>query len=118
MFPEAGLGVSVATDGAVYQSDVYAASHSFPVSGHHHHQGRSTTIEWGGRAVLVLVGIRLGLDCVNPVYYDTIKVTFPLTDVGRSLLILTWHISIFRRYTRFHNLLVYRADDLLQVIIS
>jgi hypothetical protein len=29
---------------------------------------------WGDRAVVVLIGIRLGLDGVNPIYYDTIKV--------------------------------------------
>jgi hypothetical protein len=64
------MGVSVATDGVVYESDVFSASHSHPV--HHHHHAK---IGWGGRAVLVLVGVRLGLDCVNPIYYDTIKVS-------------------------------------------
>lgn len=29
---------------------------------------------WGERAVLVLIGIRLGIDGVNPIYYETIKV--------------------------------------------
>ena len=29
---------------------------------------------WGGRAVVVLIGIRLGIDGVNPIYYETIKV--------------------------------------------
>ena len=104
--------------GAVYQSDVYAASHSLPTSGHHyhqhHHHGRTTAIEWGGRAVLVLVGIRHGLDCVNPVYYDTIKVTFSfLLDIGRSLT-----KSGFRHSTYSRSRLVYRANGLLQVIIS
>ncbi|KAI4520320.1 hypothetical protein K525DRAFT_257674 [Schizophyllum commune Loenen D] len=35
--------------------------------------------EWGDQPVLVLLGIRLGLDGVNPIYYDTIKqlYTFP-----------------------------------------
>jgi len=61
--------VSVATDGVVFQSDVYAASNNHIVSARRH--GRST---WGGRPVLVLLGIRLGLDGVNPIYYDTIKV--------------------------------------------
>lgn len=31
-------------------------------------------MEWGDRAVLVLVGIRLGIEGVNPLYYNTIKV--------------------------------------------
>jgi hypothetical protein len=30
--------------------------------------------QWGGRAVVVLIGIQLGIDGVNPIYYDTIKV--------------------------------------------
>ncbi|KAF9237215.1 cysteine protease required for autophagy [Melanogaster broomeanus] len=73
-FPEAGLGVSVAADGVVYQSDVYAASNSHIGSPKRH--ARSS---WGGRAVLVLIGIRLGLDGVNPIYYEPIKAlyTFP-----------------------------------------
>ena len=32
---------------------------------------------WGGRGIVVLIGIRLGIDSVNPVYYDTIKVCDP-----------------------------------------
>jgi hypothetical protein len=75
-----GAGVSVATDGCIYQSEVFAASTPTPTvdrkagatKGKGGERGR-----WGGRAVLVLVGIRLGLDGVNPVYYDTIKVRLP-----------------------------------------
>ncbi|KAF9808590.1 hypothetical protein IEO21_07806 [Rhodonia placenta] len=73
-FPEAGMGVSVAVDGVVYESDVYAVSRSTMGS-----PRRSARSSWGDRAVLVLIGIRLGLDGVNPIYYDTIKAlyTFP-----------------------------------------
>ncbi|KIK64038.1 hypothetical protein GYMLUDRAFT_57070 [Collybiopsis luxurians FD-317 M1] len=78
-FPDAGLGVAVATDGLLTQTDVYAASHgassiSYPRRG----KGLAHT-SWGDRPVLVLFGIRLGLDGVNPIYYDTIKMlyTFP-----------------------------------------
>ncbi|KAH9947064.1 peptidase family C54-domain-containing protein [Amylocystis lapponica] len=70
-FPEAGLGVSVASDGVLYQSDVFAASRSAMVPRY----SRST---WGDRAVLMLIGIRLGLDGVNPIYYDTIKAFYTL----------------------------------------
>jgi cysteine protease ATG4 len=68
-FPEAGLGVSVATDGVIYQSDVYAASNVHIGSPRRHMKAT-----WGERAVLVLIGIRLGIDGVNPIYYETIKV--------------------------------------------
>ncbi|KZT24290.1 hypothetical protein NEOLEDRAFT_1163305 [Neolentinus lepideus HHB14362 ss-1] len=73
-FPDANLGVAVAVDSVVYQSDVYAASH-----GHLGSPRRFTRASWGSRPVLVLVGIRLGLDGVNPIYYETIKTlyTFP-----------------------------------------
>ncbi|KIK80202.1 hypothetical protein PAXRUDRAFT_159269 [Paxillus rubicundulus Ve08.2h10] len=73
-FPEAGLGVSIAVDGVVYQSDVYAASNVHIGSPQRH--ARSL---WGGRPVLVLIGIRLGIDGVNPIYYEPIKAlyTFP-----------------------------------------
>ncbi|KAJ7330308.1 peptidase family C54-domain-containing protein [Mycena albidolilacea] len=71
-FPACGLGVSVATDGTLYQTEVFAASHS--PSGKDTKQQR-----WGDRPVLLLLGIRLGLDGVNPIYYETIKAlyTFP-----------------------------------------
>ncbi|KAH7921416.1 hypothetical protein BV22DRAFT_1198205 [Leucogyrophana mollusca] len=72
-FPEAGLGVSVASDGVIFQSDVYAAS-NVHIGSPRRHAKRS----WGGRAVLVLIGIRLGIDGVNPIYYDTIKGLYTL----------------------------------------
>ncbi|KAK7688333.1 hypothetical protein QCA50_008705 [Cerrena zonata] len=67
-FPEAGLGVYVAADGgSIYESEVFAASHSGVGS------PRRSNRSWGDRAVLVLIGHRLGLDGVNPIYYDTLK---------------------------------------------
>ncbi|KAJ6491180.1 hypothetical protein C8R45DRAFT_1213193 [Mycena sanguinolenta] len=107
-FPACGLGVSVATDGTLYQTEVFAASHSpsSPAllsaassvsSSHGHgssssHRGSSSSHgghanrkdkekekRWGDRPVLLLLGIRLGLDGVNPIYYETVKrlYTFP-----------------------------------------
>ncbi|KAI6044613.1 cysteine protease required for autophagy [Pisolithus marmoratus] len=70
-FPEAGLGVAVAADGVVYQTDVYAASNV-----HMRSPRRLARSSWGDRAVLVLVGIRLGLKGVNPIYYGAIKALF------------------------------------------
>jgi cysteine protease ATG4 len=83
-FPEAGIGVSIASDGVIFQSDVFAASN--PDVGHSIHGSQEAT-SWGTRAVLVLIGIRLGLDGVNPIYYDSIKVTFSRTFLMvRSLM--------------------------------
>ncbi|KAF7368158.1 hypothetical protein MVEN_00134800 [Mycena venus] len=97
-FPACGLGVSVATDGTLYQTEVFAASHSpafapssssaASVSSSHGHSSSShgsgskkgkESKKWGDRPVLLLLGIRLGLDGVNPIYYETIKLlyTFP-----------------------------------------
>ena len=72
-FPKAGLGVSVAADSVIYQSDVYAASHDQIGS-----PKRNIRKSWGNRGVLVLIGTRLGIDGVNPVYYEAIKVSFLL----------------------------------------
>ncbi|KAF8869273.1 peptidase family C54-domain-containing protein [Infundibulicybe gibba] len=74
-FPDAGLGVSVAADGTLYQSDVYAVSNS----NHSRSPRRYARTAWGDRPVLLLLGIRLGIDGVNPIYYETIKLlyTFP-----------------------------------------
>lgn len=69
-FPKAGLGVSVAADSVIYQSDVYAVSHD-PVGSPKRHTRKS----WGNRGVLVLIGTRLGIGGVNPVYYEAIKVS-------------------------------------------
>ncbi|KAJ6485935.1 hypothetical protein C8R45DRAFT_287290 [Mycena sanguinolenta] len=75
-FPLAGIGVSVATDGVLYQSSVFEASHTSPTQGP---DSENDSISWGDRPVLLLLGLRLGLDGVNPIYYDTIKqlYTFP-----------------------------------------
>ena len=93
-FPEAGLGVAVAADGVVYQSDVYAASNM--------HEGsprRRLRSSWGDRAVLVLIGIRLGIDGVNPIYYEPIK-------VGGLASLLDLVTQPFRRHsTHFPSLL-------------
>ncbi|KIY53156.1 hypothetical protein FISHEDRAFT_63526 [Fistulina hepatica ATCC 64428] len=71
-YPNAGIGVAVATDNVVFESEVFAASFSPPPS-------TRPEREWGDRPVLILLGIRLGIDRVNPIYYDTIKqlYTFP-----------------------------------------
>ncbi|KIP05763.1 hypothetical protein PHLGIDRAFT_107790 [Phlebiopsis gigantea 11061_1 CR5-6] len=71
-FPEAGLGVHVAADGGtIYESEVFAASHTGLGSPRRH-----TRRVWGDRAVLILIGHRLGLDGVNPIYYDTLKTLY------------------------------------------
>ena len=84
-FPKAGLGVSVAVDSVIYQSDVYAASHD-PVGSPKRHIRKS----WGNRGVLVLIGTRLGIDGVNPVYYGAIKASSSLicSPVSVSLILL------------------------------
>ncbi|PPQ82094.1 hypothetical protein CVT25_014340, partial [Psilocybe cyanescens] len=68
-FPECGLAVSVATDGTLYQTQVFAASHGDASRS----PRRRHTTTWGDRPVLLLLGIRLGIEGVNPIYYDTIK---------------------------------------------
>jgi cysteine protease ATG4 len=75
-FPEAQLAVSVASDGVVFDSDVYAASNV----GNDSRRRHASRFRWGGRAVLVLVGIRLGIDGVNPIYHEGVKVRFILSN--------------------------------------
>ncbi|KZV75248.1 hypothetical protein PENSPDRAFT_673899 [Peniophora sp. CONT] len=71
-YPDAHLGVCVAVDSQVFQTDVFAASWD-PRAAVSSHRKRT---RWGGRAVLVLVGLRLGLDGVNPIYYESVKTLF------------------------------------------
>jgi hypothetical protein len=72
-FPDASLGISVAADGQIFQTDVYSASHSPMQSPHSRKLSR-----WGDRAAFVLTGIRLGIEGVNLIYYETIKVCDPV----------------------------------------
>ncbi|KAJ7224495.1 hypothetical protein GGX14DRAFT_351458 [Mycena pura] len=75
-FPTCGLGVSVATDSVLYQTCVFEASHTSPASDP---ECDTHGLSWGDRPVLLLLGLRLGLEGVNPIYYDAIKqlYTFP-----------------------------------------
>lgn len=81
----------------VYQSDVYAASNVHIGSPRRH--ARSS---WGGRAVLVLIGIRLGIDGVNPIYYQPIKVSSIMLALGLHMrmnpLAGAVHVPPVRRY--------------------
>lgn len=111
-FPEAGLGVSVAMDNVVYETDVLAASNVGPYL---HRLNRAATSSpstrrkrsennpsmmsvWGQRPVLVLVGVRLGFDAVNPKYYEYVKVQRPLaTHYPLSSCLVA------RLFLRYHN---------------
>lgn len=80
--------MATATDSIIYKSDVYTASNlpsdnwnsispTFNSSKKKRRGDNEAKEEkWGKRAVLILVGVRLGLDGVNPIYYDSIKVSF------------------------------------------
>lgn len=76
-----------ATDSMIYKSDVYSAS-SLSSTGWFDEDDESKSggtsskrsssergRVWGDRAVLILVGLRLGLEGVNPIYYESIKVS-------------------------------------------
>ncbi|KAG6905650.1 hypothetical protein DXG01_001444 [Tephrocybe rancida] len=79
-FPDAGLGVAVATDGVLFQSEVFTSSHTVASSARSpRRHNKALSASWGDRPVLLLIGVRLGLDGVNPIYYETIKMlyTFP-----------------------------------------
>ncbi|SPO37940.1 uncharacterized protein PSFLO_03417 [Pseudozyma flocculosa] len=69
-FPEAGLGVALAHDGSVYLDEVRAAAVKRTSASR-----RRSSQAWQ-RPVLILIGIRLGLEGVNPMYYDAVKATF------------------------------------------
>jgi hypothetical protein len=115
-FPPCGISVVSATDSMIYKSDVYSASslssRGWFDDGNENGSGvgskRSSSERgrvWGDKAVLVLVGLRLGLDGVNPIYYDSIKVGFRMSDIETKLT--------FRHYSLFPNLLGLPVEDLL-----
>ena len=82
-FSPCGLAVATATDSMIYKSDVYAASRisSSSDDSSDRTRDRKRTGQWGDKAVLILVGLRLGLDGVNPIYYESIKVGWKETEV-------------------------------------
>lgn len=102
-FPEAGLGVSVAVDGTLYQTDVFLASHSSTRRRYAPGKGPTT---WGDQPVLCLLGVRLGIEGVNPIYYDTIKVGSAYTLSETPSL-----ISLSSCCIHSHNPLVSQAAD-------
>ena len=78
--------MSVATDGVLFQTDVFAASNGRGIS---RSPKRHVGMAWGDRPVLLLIGVRLGIDGVNPIYYETIKVraSFPIFVSLRKLIV-------------------------------
>ena len=88
--------MAVAIDSTLYQTHVFAASHGDVGlrSPRRRHNGNSTTT-WGDRPVLLLLGLRLGIDGVNPIYYDTIKVNFLF------ILFFTWTLTDHPRFNSF-----------------
>jgi cysteine protease ATG4 len=96
-FHGAGIGVSLAADGVVYLSRARKAaqvpgSHASPHGSH----------RWQ-RPVLVLIGVRLGLDGVNPVYHESIKVSARDPAAGGCWLTpapARLHIPAERRHCR------------------
>ncbi|CAG8509522.1 8297_t:CDS:2 [Acaulospora morrowiae] len=57
-FPSAQLSVYVTTDTVVYKNDIYKGE------------------KGNFKSVLILVAIRLGIDNINPIYYDALKACF------------------------------------------
>ena len=113
-FPLCGVAVTTANDSIVYRSEVYAASNlpsdgwtdgEVPTSPPRSLASRRSNSTWGDKAVLILIGIRLGLDGVNPIYYDSVKVR--MTNQSATWFLLTPD----RRSLPFPSLSVSPAAD-------
>lgn len=70
-FSEASIGVVLDHDGVFHLNEVRASSAQQVGTG----SRRKPDAVWQ-RPVLILIGIRLGLESVNPIYYDSVKATF------------------------------------------
>jgi len=125
-FEDAGLEVVIAVDSVVYQSDVYAASctprgpnaamtangskASCVGASKHHGKKAHQALKWGDRAVLVLVGIRLGIDGVNPIYYNSVKVGIDSDSKEMVLIVLfavgSIHLSAIRGHRRRSSIIL------------
>lgn len=56
--------------GTVFESEVIAASHGGLGS-----PRKYTRRYWGDRAVLILIGLKLGLNGVHEIYHESVKVS-------------------------------------------
>lgn len=82
-FPEAGIAVELAHDGVFYLDEVRAAASAYRLTASSQSGGKARSSSarkadgttWR-RPVLILIGIRLGLESVNPIYYESVKATF------------------------------------------
>ena len=88
-FPEATLGISVAVDVQIFQTDVYSASHPPTQSLRPRRLSRR-----GGRVVVVLIGIQLGIDGVNSIHYETIKVCDSLHLFSRAFDLTSMNMKV------------------------
>ncbi|KAJ9126012.1 hypothetical protein QFC24_002284 [Naganishia onofrii] len=87
-FPLCGLSIVTAVDSTIYASDVIEASHqplgewqelvrTMPVRARGGASGAHGAVGgWGDQGVLILAGVRLGMEGVNPLYHDSIKALF------------------------------------------
>ncbi|PWN21452.1 hypothetical protein BCV69DRAFT_282173 [Microstroma glucosiphilum] len=73
-YPRAGLGVSLASDGVVYLSEVKAEAKATSRLSTMTVTDQSAS-SWQ-RPVLILIGLRLGLEGVNAMYHEAIKAIF------------------------------------------
>jgi len=97
----------------VYESDVCAASNlisdGWAEDREHSGKARRTTATrhaaWGSKAVLILIGIRLGLDGVNPIYHESVK-------VRNGKFSRPFQLTFGRCCSPSLSLSVSRADDL------
>ena len=127
-FPPCGISVVSATDSMIYKSDVYSASSLSSSGWFDEESGSGTTSKrsssergrvWGDKAVLVLVGLRLGLDGVNPIYYDSIKVSSSVPHSGqadRSGIVHFPPIGRYCRWETFFIILLYRYSRRLTLL--
>ncbi|KAJ9101225.1 hypothetical protein QFC21_003444 [Naganishia friedmannii] len=86
-FPLCGVSIVTAVDSTIYASEVIEASHqplgewqelvrTMPVRTRRGAGVSEGAGRWGEQGVLILAGVRLGMEGVNPLYHDSIKALF------------------------------------------
>ncbi|KAH8927127.1 hypothetical protein BT69DRAFT_1317122 [Atractiella rhizophila] len=78
-FAPAGMGVANAIDGTLYRTDVYDAAQTVVKKEKRRSKdvmrNPNAKVKWQ-RPVLVLFGLRLGINGVNPIYFESVKAIF------------------------------------------
>ncbi|SPO26209.1 uncharacterized protein UTRI_02485 [Ustilago trichophora] len=108
-FPDAGIAVELAHDGVFYLDEQFGKARS-SAAGSNGRKGGA----YLAKPVLILIGIRLGLDSVNPIYYESVKATFSFphsVGIAGGRPSSSYYFMVPRQFDIAHRFMLEDNDD-------